>query len=143
MNEKKNQQARRFLENLTSFITPNNRTKEELSESLSERGIDVSAALANFSRILQEHGSDWRSQARRDRLSAVQTVARAGQMGRQTREYLIQEIQNVTAAMQKLGAPVQAGAYFREFKEATDQDLESLLNDLTVQRDLLERKQNE
>jgi len=143
MSEEKRQQAREFLENLTAFITNDDRTKEDLSTSLGERGIDVTAALANFRHILQEHGADWRSRAQRERLLAAQMIATTGQTAKQAREYLIQEIQDVTAAMQRLGAPVQAGAYFREFKEATDQDLESLLNDLKVQRDLLKRKQHE
>lgn len=44
--------------------------------------------------------------------------------------------------MRQLGAPVAAGAYHQKFQEATDTDLESLLEDLRTQCELLRGKQN-
>jgi len=44
--------------------------------------------------------------------------------------------------MQELGAAVPAGAYHQKFLEATDTDLESLLEDLAAQYNVLKSKGN-
>jgi len=46
------------------------------------------------------------------------------------------EIREIVEFMKSLGAPIEVGAYYRKFQEARDEDLDSLLQDVRLQRAL-------
>ena len=54
----------------------------------------------------------------------------------------IEQIKLLVEQMRQLGAPEEAGAYHQKFQEASDTDLESLLQDLRVQCRLLKSQKD-
>jgi hypothetical protein len=51
-----------------------------------------------------------------------------------------QQMQAIIDRMHLMGAPVESGAFFRKFEAAPDEDLESMLEDLMMQLESLNRE---
>jgi hypothetical protein len=139
-NNKKSDEASRFLDNLTSFLTDDGTQQEDLAEDLRVSGLDPNGLKDEFRKLLSEHAPTWKEKAERERLAALETFSKAGTKAPRARNETVQEIQGLIQAMQQLGAPVAAGAYHQKFREATDADLESLLEDLAAQHRILKSK---
>ena len=139
--DKRSQENAAFLDNLTSFLSDEGRSVEDVKESLREQGFDPDRALQQFRETLAEHAPSWREKALRERQRAKEAFGNDRIERARPREEIVTEIRAVTDAMRSLGAPIAAGAYHRNFEQATEGDLESLLIDLKVQRDLLQQKQ--
>jgi hypothetical protein len=139
--DKRSQEDAAFLNNLTSFLSDEHRSLEDIKQSLREQGIDPDSALQEFRNTLAEHAPTWREKASRERQRANETLSYDRTQPARSREEIVTEIREVADGMRSLGAPIVAGAYHRNFEEATEDDLETLLNDLKVQWDLMQRKQ--
>ncbi len=134
-------QAGRFLDNLTNATARfEGRTLEEVKGDLRAEGADPEEAVVRFLGILSEHAPTWKERTERERRQAQELIQETRPKGRLSHTQLIEEITGILAFMQSQGAPVVSGAYYRKFKEATTEDLESLLEDLRIQRDLLKQK---
>jgi hypothetical protein len=135
--------AARFLDNLTSFLTEDSIRGEHVAEGLSASGIDPEGLAGDLRDILSKHAPTWMQKAQRERLSALDALSKGNALSRPRRE-VERAIQDLIQAMLDLGAPVVAGAYHQKFQEATDADLESLMQDLSAQYEVLkDKKRNE
>jgi ElaB/YqjD/DUF883 family membrane-anchored ribosome-binding protein len=135
--EKKSNEAAKFLENLMSFLTDDDLHGRDLDDDLRSRGLDPQQIVTDFEQLLKTHAPSWSEKAERERLSALETLAVAKKASKVPRTTIIEQIKELIEQMQQLGAPVVAGAYHQKFQEATDTDLESLLEDLRTQYELL------
>jgi hypothetical protein len=143
-NNKKSSEAARFLNNLESALTNADPAGEELAESLRDDGFDLDQLDNDLLKLLEQHAPTWKQKAERERQLALETLSKAKAALSRTRAETEELIRSTVDAMQKLGAPVTAGAYHQKFRTATDADLESLLQDLEAQYDALKgRKNNE
>lgn len=139
--DKKAREARKFLDHLTEFLSANGLGTDELRESLRTQGVDPDESLQRFRRILSEHAPTWRERAARARASMVKSFETGEpRIPHRTRSELEREIREIVESMLGLGAAVEVGAYHRKFEEARDEDLESLLDDLRLQREWLVRR---
>lgn len=131
----------KFLDNLTELVTSEEQELKDILDSLRTQGVDPEQSLRQFHEILSEHAPTWRERAARAR--ALMTASFESQKARvhRSRAEIKQEIQEIVESMRVLGAPVEVGAYHRKFEEAQDEDLESLLEDVRFQRDLLLKRQ--
>jgi len=139
---KKARETAQFLNNLTEFVADDEREMGEILDSLRAQGIDPDESLQRFHQILSEHAPNWREKAIRARqvLAASFEIQKA--KIHRTRSEIERDIREMMESMRALGAPVEAGAYHRNFEEARDEDLESLLEDLRFQRELLLKQQD-
>jgi hypothetical protein len=131
--DKRSEKNAAFLKNLISFLSDEHRSLEDVKQSLQEQGIDPDNALQEFQDTLATHAPDWREKAWREWQEAKGNNRTDPA---RPREKILAEIREVAEAMRGLGAPIVVGAHER----ATKVDLESLLKDLKVQWDLLQRK---
>jgi ElaB/YqjD/DUF883 family membrane-anchored ribosome-binding protein len=138
--EKDRLQAAKFLDNLTSFLGDEDRTAEEIAEDLRTEGLDPQELLTQFHRILSEHAPTWKERAERERAAAIQALQPLREKASRTRDTVVSEIRRIVEALQQQGAKVAAGTYYRKLDETTDQDLESLLEDLKVQLEAVRKK---
>jgi DNA-binding transcriptional MerR regulator len=138
--DKRSQENAAFLDNLTSFLSDEGRSIEDVKESLREQGFDPEKAIQQFRETLADHAPSWREKALRERQKAKEALGNDRTIRTRPREEIVAEIAAVTDAMRDLGAPILVGAHHRGFEQATEGDLESLLLDLKVQRDLLRQK---
>ena len=138
--EKDKLQAARFLDNLTSFLSDEDRKAEDTTEDLRTEGVDPQELLNHFHRILSEHAPTWKERAERERAAALQAVQPLREKASRTREKVISEIRQIVESLKQQGTEIVAGAYYRKFEEATDEDLESLLEDLKAQHEAVRRK---
>jgi len=134
---KKVRETTQFLDNLTKLITDDRRETSEIVESLRAQGIDPTESIKEFHRLLSEHSPTWQEKAARARAAVVTLFTSRTAKARKSRAEIVAEIRRVIDSMRDLGSPVEAGAYHRKFEGARDEDLESLLEDLSFQRDLL------
>jgi hypothetical protein len=139
--DKKARETAEFLNNLTEFLSSDEREVEEIRDSLRAQGIDPDESLKRFHQILSEHAPTWQEKAARARAALTASVETHAVRIRRARADIERDIRELVESMQTLGAPVQAGAYHRKFQEARDEDLESLLADLRFQRELLAKRQ--
>jgi hypothetical protein len=137
--DKRELETTRFLENLTEFSANDNRPMEELTEDLRADGMNPERLLTGFRKLLTRYAPTWREQATRERLLIREAVDKAQAITHRSRSETETQIQASIESMRRLGAQVEAGAYYRKFQEARDEDLESLLVDLTIQLDFLSR----
>ncbi len=137
----KKSDADRFLDNLTSFLAEDI-SPEELVEDLRASGLDPEQLDNEFRALLAEHAPTWRQRAQRERIAALEKFVKRGATPPRARFDIEQDIRGVIQAMRELGAAVPAGAYHQKFLEATDTDLESLLEDLAAQYNVLKSKGN-
>jgi len=135
--DKKSNEAARFLDNLESFLADNDLHGKDLVEDLRARGLDPDRLAAEFSDLLEQHAPTWSQKAERERRAALDDYAAACENVRRPRIETIEQINLLVEQMRQLGAPEEAGAYHQKFREASDADLESLLQDLRVQCRLL------
>jgi hypothetical protein len=135
--DKKARETTEFLNNLTEFLSSDERETGEIIDSLRAQGIDPDESLKRFRQILSEHAPTWQEKAARARTALATSFETHGARMRRARADIESDIRELVESMQMLGAPVQAGAYHRKFQEARDEDLESLLEDLQFQRELL------
>lgn len=134
--DKKAGETARFLDNLTSFLAGEDRETSDILESLRAHGVNPEQSLREFREILSEHASTWREKAARAR-SLVAASLRSGQERvRRSRSEIEGEIRQIVESMKSLGAPVEVGAFYRKFQETREEDLDSLLEDLELQRAL-------
>jgi hypothetical protein len=140
--DKDARETAKFLDNLTEFVASEEQELKDILDSLRTQGVDPEQSLRQFHEILSEHAPTWREKAARAR--ALMTASFESQKARvhRSRAEIQQEIQEIVESMRVLGAPVEAGAYHRKFEEAQDEDLESLLEDVRFQRDLLLKRQS-
>lgn len=134
--DNKSNEVARFLENLVSFLADEHRDPQEVVEHLKSQGINPDQALRRFHDLLSQHAPTWQEKAARERRAALEAPP-SGPVAHHTRDEVTQQIRDLIAGMTKLGAPVVAGAYHQRFQEATDTDLESLLQDLRTQYEQL------
>jgi hypothetical protein len=127
-----------FLDNLINFLADDNRSKEQVNDDLRARNIDSEATLTEFRNLLSQYAPTWQEQAQRGRRLALEALESVRNKGPQTPEQVKTEINAIVESMRVLGVPVEAGAFHRNFQEAEDEDLESLLVDLMLQWDLLQ-----
>ncbi len=127
----------RFLDNLTEFIAGEEQQLDEIKESLRAQGVDPEESLRQFRETLSEHAPTWREKAARARADMAISFESQKARAHRTRTAIEREIRETMETMRALGAPIEAGAYHRNFEEARDEDLESLLDDLQFQRALL------
>lgn len=140
---KKKDETTEFLDNLVNFLTEEPARKEETAEDLREEGIDPDEALNHFRQILTEHAPTWRERAARERKAAQETLSGLKANVRTERKEVEEEIRRTIESLMSLGAQLVPGTYYRQFKEATIEDLESLLQDLSIQKELLLKKNRE
>jgi len=138
--DKKSADAARFLDNLTSFLAEDSPRREDLVEDLQASGLDPDQLTSELRELLSRHAPTWKQKAQRERTAALETFSKGGATAPRKRNDVEQEIRGLIEAMQQLGAPVSAGAYHQKFHEATDTDLESLLEDLAAQYQVLKSK---
>jgi hypothetical protein len=141
--DKKSAEAARFLDNLTSFLAEDDSRQEDLVEDLQASGLDPDQLGRDFRELLSKHAPTWRQKAQRERLAAQEIFSKGIATTPRTRNAIEQGIRGLLQAMHQLGVPVTAGAYHQKFQEATDADLESLLQDLAAQYQILKSKHNE
>jgi hypothetical protein len=127
----------RFLDNLTEFIGGEEQQLDEIKDSLRAQGVDPQESLRQFRQVLSEHAPTWREKAARARALLAASFESQKARAHRTRTEIEREIRETMESMRALGAPIEAGAYHRNFEEARDEDLESLLDDLQFQRALL------
>ena len=139
MTARKREEVAAFLMHLAELLGGGGESKEELVTSLRARGLDTDAVLADFKQILEEHAPVWRREAEIARRAAVEGLQRSVVSPAASRATLVETINQIVAAMRQLGAPVEAGAYHRDFREATEEDLRSLVADLQAQLESLRR----
>jgi hypothetical protein len=139
MTARKREEAVVFLNNLAELLGGGEESKEELVASLRARGLDTDAVLADFKQILEEHAPVWRKEAGIARRAALEELQHSVVSPVPSRATLVETINQIVTAMRELGAPVEAGAYYRDFREATEEDLRSLVADLQVQLESLRR----
>lgn len=132
----------RFLDNLTEFITGEDQQLDEIMDSLRAQGVDPEESLRQFRQTLSEHAPTWREKAARARADLAASFESQKERAHRTRSEIEREIRETMESMRALGAPIEAGAYHRNFEEARDEDLESLLEDLQFQRALLLKQQD-
>lgn len=140
MTARKREEAASFLNNLGELLGGTEQSKEDLVTSLRTRGIDTDAALSEFRKILDEHAPVWRKEASIARRAALKGLDESAVPPSTSRSTLIETVGQLVSAMRQLGAPMEVGAYHREFREATDEDLRSLVADLTAQLESLKRQ---
>jgi len=138
---KKARETAQFLNNLTEFVADDEREMGEILDSLRAQGIDPDESLQQFRQILSEHAPTWREEAARARQVMATSFETQKAEIRRTRSEIERDIREMIESMRALGAPIEAGAYHRNFEEARDEDLESLLEDLRFQRELLLKQQ--
>jgi hypothetical protein len=132
----------RFLDNLTEFITGEDQQLDESMDSLRAQGVDPEESLRQLRQTLSEHAPTWREKAARARALLAASFETQKARAHHTRSEIEREIRETIESMRALGARVEAGAYHRNFEEARDEDLESLLEDLRFQRALLLKQQD-
>lgn len=140
--EKKAREAAKFLGNLISFLTDDDLRGNDLVENLRARGLDPEQIASDFQQLLKTHAPNWSEKAERERVAALEALAAAKKAGKVARPQLVELIKELIDQMRQLGAPVAAGAYHQKFQEATETDLESLLDDLRMQCELLRSQRN-
>lgn len=134
----------KVLDNLTDFVTnDDDRTVEEIKADLISRGIDVDAALERFHQALTEHAPTWKDTAAAARRAAERSLTSLKQAHAKSRAEIIAEIEARAADMRRWGAPIPAGAYHHRFEQASDEDLQSLLEDVESQYDSLKASRQE
>jgi hypothetical protein len=127
----------RFLDNLTEFIVGEEQPLDEIIDSLRSQGVDPDESLRQFRNALSEHAPTWREKAASARKLLAASFETQKARVRRTRSEIEREIRETVESMRTLGAPIETGAYHRKFEEARDEDLDSMLEDLQFQRDLL------
>jgi Pex19 protein family protein len=135
--DKTARETARFLDNLTEFITREDQELDEIMDSLRAQGVDPEESLRHFREALSEHAPTWREKAARARADLAASFESQKERAHRTRSEIEREIRETMESMRALGAPIEAGAYHRNFEEARDEDLDSLLEDLQFQRALL------
>jgi len=140
--DKKSGEAARFLDNLMSFLADDDPHGKDLVEDLRVRGLDPDRIAAEFSDLLKQHAPTWSEKAERERLAALDDLAVACEDIHRPRIKTIAQIELLVEQMRQLGAPAEAGAYHQKFQEASDTDLESLLQDLRMQCQLLKHQRD-
>jgi len=135
----KKSDADQFLDNLTSFLAEDV-SPEELVEDLRASGFDPEQLDNEFRALLAEHAPTWRQKAERERIAALEAFVKGGATAPRARVDIERDIRGLIQAMQELGVNVAAGAYHQKFQEATDTDLESLVEDLAAQYNVLKSK---
>lgn len=139
--EKKATEGAQFLDNLSSFLADDDPRGQDLLDDLRAKGLDPDKLTRDFHELLSKHAPTWRQRAERQRIAAIEALPRA--RSQRSRPEMESEIQAVLLAMQGLGSNIHAGAYHQKFREATDHDLESMLQDLEAQlQTLRDKKQN-
>jgi hypothetical protein len=139
--DKKARETTEFLNNLTEFLSSDERETSEIIDSLLAQGINPDESLKRFHQILSEHAPTWQEKAARARAALTASLETHAVKIHRARADIEHDIRELVESMRTLGAPVEAGAYHRKFEEARDEDLESLLEDLKFQRELLLRRQ--
>ena len=140
--DKNTRETAKFLDNLTDFVAGEEQEVSEILESLRSQGIDPEESLRQFHQVLSVHAPTWREKAARARVLLLASFESQAAKVRRNRAEIEQEIREIVESMRALGAPVESGAYHRKFEEARDEDLESLLEDMRFQRDLLMRQKD-
>jgi hypothetical protein len=140
--DKNARETARFLDNLTEFIAGEEQQLDEIMDSLRAQGVDPEESLRQFRQVLSEHAPTWREKAARARLLVAASFETQKARAHHTRSEIEREIREIVESMRELGVPVEAGAYHRNFEEARDEDLESLLEDLRFQQALLLKQQH-
>ncbi len=141
--EKKSGEAARFMDNLMSFLAEDDLHGKDLAEDLRARGLEPDQIVAEFRDLLKQHAPTWSEKAQRERLSALDAFSLAlCETAHLPRIKTIEQIKLLVEQMRQLGAPEEAGAYHQKFQEASDIDLESLLQDLRVQCQLLKNQKD-
>jgi ElaB/YqjD/DUF883 family membrane-anchored ribosome-binding protein len=133
-------EAAKFLDNLTSFLSDETSDVENLREGLRAEGVDHQEVTERFHQILSEFAPTWKERAERERKAALEALRTIQDRVRRTRDELVSEIRRIIETLESEGTGVVAGAYYRKFQEATDEDLKSLLEDLEVQLVAVRRK---
>src|SRR5437660_1521977 len=139
---KKSDEVARFLDNLMSFLADDDLRGKDLAEDLRARGLNPDHIADELRDLLREHAPTWSEKAERERLSALESFTGARETVHRPRMKTVELIKQVVEQMRRLGAPVTAGAYHQKFQEASDTDLESLLEDLRTQYELLNSQKN-
>jgi hypothetical protein len=140
--DNKSGEAARFLDNLMSFLADDDLHGKDLVEDLRGRGLDPDRIAAEFSSLLKQHVPTWGEKAESERLAALADLAVPSENVRRPRIKTIEQIKLLVEQMRQLDAPEEAGAYYQKFQEASDTDLESLLQDLRVQYQLLKNQKD-
>lgn len=134
-------QAKNFLDNLTAAASRfEGRTLDEIKEDLRSEGVDPDEVLSKFRQLLREHAPTWKERAQSERAAALRAVQPLREKVSRTREKVVSEIRHIVESLKQQGTEIVAGAYYRKFEEATDEDLESLLEDLKVQFEAVRKK---
>jgi hypothetical protein len=141
--EKKSSEAVRFMDNLMSFLAEDDLHGKDLAEDLRARGLEPDQIVAEFRDLMKQHAPTWSEKAERERLAALDALALARETAHLPRIKAIEQINVLVEQMRQFGAPAEAGAYHQKFQEASDTDLESLLQDLRMQYELLQNQKNE
>jgi hypothetical protein len=139
--DKNARETTKFLDNLTEFVASEELELKDILDSLRTQGVDPEGSLRQFRDVLSQYAPTWREKAARARALLAASFESQKSRVRRSRVEIQDEIREIVESMRTLGAPVEAGAYHRKFEEAQDEDLESLLEDVRFQRDLLLKRQ--
>lgn len=135
------QEATQFLDNLESFLAENSPKPDELVEDLRAKGLDPVELVHDLNQLLAEHAPTWKQRAERERLAALESLPKSSM--KRTRHETEVGIGSLISQIQQFGVQISPGAYHQKFQVATDADLESLLEDLETQLEILKKKHNE
>lgn len=133
-----------FIECLTDFMSDSEGlTQEEIATELEELGIDT-AELAAAAGEIAKRGSAarrlaWRDRAK-DRRAEIEELLKSKQIGRTALE-LKDKVREILMGSYGQGALSYAEAYFRKRDSFSENDLESLIEDLE-DLNLLEEEKN-
>ena len=122
-----------FIECLTDFMSDSEGlTQEEIATELEELGIDT-AELATAADEIAKRGSAarrlaWRDRAK-DRRAEIEELLKSKQIGRTALE-LKDKVREILMGSYGQGALSYAEAYFRKRDSFSENDLESLIEDL-------------
>lgn len=141
--EKKSAEAARFMDNLMSFLAEDDLHGKDLAEDLRARGLVPDQIVAEFRDLMMQHAPTWSEKAECERLAALDALALARETVQLPRIKTVEQIKLLVEQMRQFGAPAEMGAYHQKFHEASDTDLESLLQDLRTQYESLKKQKNE
>jgi len=94
--------------------------RERLKADLSEEGVDLDEAVAGVLRLVEDFLSNesWQERARRERAAVLERI-----------KHRRQDTHIHPSIVQRKAADLQMHAQFRNFEKATERDVESLLDD--------------
>ncbi len=133
MSPKRDEPKKSFLECFSDFMSdPEGLSPEDIEEALRQEGVDVSALEQRVREIVREGSAkrrlSWRDRAREKRVKIERLLESKGIAAAATG--LREKVMRILAGDYGPGALSYAETYFRKKESCSEDDLESLIEDL-------------